>query len=465
MSTVTRFAPSPTGFLHIGSARTALFNYLYAKANQGSYLVRIEDTDKQRSSQEAIDAILDGLTWLGLESDVEVYYQSAHASRHAEIAHQLLLSNKAYRCYATKEELASMRLEAETKGKQYRYNGLWRDRKEDDAPKDVAPTIRIKAPTTGSITIYDRIQGNVTVQCDELDDMVILRSDGSPTYMLAVVVDDHDMGVTDVIRGDDHFTNGFRQQVLYDLLDWPSPSWAHIPLIHGEDGKKLSKRHGAIGIHAYQEMGILPEAMCNYLLRLGWSHGDDEIITMKQAIEWFNLDNIGKSPARFDIKKLYFLNGHYLKQKDPERLIQSIENTLKEHQEMTLNETHKMWLKQGLKSLTDRAKTLEELQHMAMIYTHYHGLELTDKAKKSLDQQGKEIIKNIANEISTISDWNDENLQQTIEHFCQQNQHTFGQVATPIRAALTKSHMSPSIVEIMRILGKNEVLRRLHEQC
>ena len=316
---VTRFAPSPTGFLHIGGVRTALFNWLFARHHQGRYLLRIEDTDRKRSTEEAIGAILDGLEWMGLSGDEEPFFQSQHATRHSEVAKSLLEAGKAYNCYATPEELSEMRETAKAEGRSMRYDGRWRDRDPADAPSGVDPVVRLRAPQDGETIIADLVQGDVRVANGELDDMVLLRSDGTPTYMLSVVVDDHDMGITHVIRGDDHLTNSFRQAQLYQLMGWKIPEFGHMPLLHGADGAKLSKRHGALGVEAYRDMGFLNEAMFNYLLRLGWGHGDDEIISREEAIEWFTLEGVGKSPARFDMEKLTSLNAHYIREADDGR--------------------------------------------------------------------------------------------------------------------------------------------------
>src|SRR5215831_752660 len=330
MRTVVRFAPSPTGFLHIGGARTALFNWLFARHHGGVFRLRIEDTDRARSTPEAVAAIVDGLRWLGLSWDDEIVYQSARAARHAEIARQLLAADRAYYCYCTPAELEAMRERARAERRSVRYDGTWRDRDPSEAPPGVPPAIRLKAPQQGATTIRDHVQGEVTVANTELDDLIILRADGSPTYNLSVVVDDHDMAITHVIRGDDHLNNAFRQKQIYDALDWPVPEFAHLPLIHGPDGAKLSKRHGALAIDVYREMGYLPEALRNYLLRLGWSHGDDEIISTEQAIAWFDLDAVGRATARFDFTKLDNLNGHYIRAADDERLVSLISRRLEE---------------------------------------------------------------------------------------------------------------------------------------
>src|SRR5690349_956381 len=341
MSVVVRFAPSPTGFLHIGGARTALFNWLFARHNGGTYKLRIEDTDRARSTPEAVAAILDGLSWLGLDWDGEVVYQSQRLDRHAEIARQLLAEGKAYRCYCTPEELEAMREKARAEGRPVRYDGTWRDRDPSEAPPGVKPAIRLKAPQEGETVIRDHVQGEVRVANAQLDDLIILRADGTPTYNLSVVVDDHDMGITHVIRGDDHLTNAFRQTQIYRALDWAVPEFAHVPLIHGPDGAKLSKRHGALGVDAYRDMGYLPEALRNYLLRLGWSHGDDEIIATRQAIEWFDLAAVGRAPARFDFAKLDNLNGHYIREAADERLVALVVPRLEQRLGLALGEAQR----------------------------------------------------------------------------------------------------------------------------
>lgn len=486
MSIITRFAPSPTGFLHIGGGRTALFNWLYARHTGGKFLLRIEDTDLKRNTQEAMDAILDGLSWLGLKWDDEVIYQSKRASRHAEVAHELVKKNMAYFCYCSQEELAEMRTKAEAEGKPFRYDGRWRDRDPSEAPKDVKPVIRIKAPRDGETTINDLVQGNVTVPNNEIDDMIILRSDGTPTYMLAVVVDDHDMGITHVIRGDDHLTNMFRQKVIFDGMGWKFPQYGHIPLIHGPDGAKLSKRHGALGVEAYRDMGYLPEAMRNYLLRLGWSHGDDEIISTEQAIEWFNIENIGKSPSRFDFTKLANLNGHYMRIADNQRLVDLIvpfiekklstsfpgfpQETIgesstdclrvdKSTQAMTITDNGKKRLLAGMSGLKERAKTLVELADNAVFYIKRP--PFNDKAQKILNDNGKSIISKIRPSFENINEWKMENIERAVRTFAEQNNIKLGDAAQPLRAATTGSNISPSVFELMAILGKEESLKRL----
>src|SRR5437868_1184477 len=368
MSVVVRFAPSPTGFLHIGGARTALFNWLYARHHGGIFRLRIEDTDRVRSTPEAVAAIIDGLSWLGLEWDGEIVHQFAGAARHAQIARQLLAAGRAYHCYCTQEELEVMRARARAEKRSVRYDGTWRDRDPSEAPPGVAPVIRLKAPQQGATTIHDLVQGEVTVENAELDDLILLRADRTPTYNLSVVVDDHDMGITHVIRGDDHLNNAFRQTQIYRALDWPLPQFAHVPLIHGADGAKLSKRHGAVGIEAYREMGYLPEALCNYLMRLGWSHGDDEIIPIGKAIEWFDIADVNRGAARFDPARLDSINAHYIREADDARLLRLVAERLEETLARSLSPGERERLAQALPGLKPRAKTLVELAEKAFFY-------------------------------------------------------------------------------------------------
>ena len=405
MTVVTRFAPSPTGFLHIGGARTALFNWLYARHHGGTYLLRIEDTDRKRSTKEAIDAIVDGLDWLGLSPDGKVVYQSANTVRHAKIAQRLLDAGKAYHCYCSPEELAAMREEARTNGKPVRYNGYWRDRDPAEAPPGVPPVIRFRAPQDGNTVIEDLVQGTVTNANKHLDDMVILRADGTPTYMLSVVVDDNDMGVTHVIRGDDHLTNAYRQTQLYLALSWKPPAFGHIPLIHGSDNAKLSKRHGALGVEAYREMGYLPEALRNYLLRLGWGHGDDEIISTEQAIQWFDLNAVIRSPARFDFAKLDNLNGHYMRQAADSRLVELILPHLEKTLGHRLNEAGKSRLERGMEGLKERAKKTNNLIENARFYVINRPVPLDKKALIVLDSKGRQKVADILPLLSAAKNW------------------------------------------------------------
>ena len=454
MTVITRFAPSPTGFLHIGGARTALFNWLFAKRHGGKFLLRIEDTDKERSTQPAIDAIQNGLKWLGLEWDGEVVFQSRRENRHAEVAHKLLEVGAAYKCYCSQEELAQMREEAQKQNKPFRYDGRWRDRGESEAPSGVKPTIRLKTPLTGETIVDDKVQGRVVFPNTELDDLILLRSDGTPTYMLAVVVDDHDMGITHIIRGDDHLNNAAKQQVIYEALGWNVPSFSHIPLIHGADGAKLSKRHGALGVEAYRDMGYLPEAMRNYLLRLGWSHGNDEVISTAQAIEWFDLEHIGKSPARFDFDKLNNLNGIYMRETDDLRLFDLIKDKIQNPSAEGLER-----IKRGMKGLKERAKNLNELATSAQFYIQR--LPFTDKAKDILDKGGKDIVAKVIPALETVQDWKHDPIQDVVKAFAEKEGLKLGAVAQPLRAALVGDVISPSIFEVMEVLGKPESASRL----
>ena len=459
MSSITRFAPSPTGFLHIGGARTALFNWLYAKNTGGKFLLRIEDTDRERSTQAAVDAILDGMKWLGLDWDDDVVYQFARAPRHAEVAEQLITKGAAYRCYCTAEELTQMREIAQKEGKGFRYDGRWRNRLPSEAPADIKPTIRIKAPLEGSITIHDKVQGEVTVDCKQLDDMVLLRSDGTPTYMLAVVVDDHDMGVTQIIRGDDHLTNTFRQLMIYNAMGWKAPDFAHIPLIHGADGAKLSKRHGALGVDAYRDMGYLPEAVRNYLLRLGWSHGDEETISTEKAIEWFNLASVGKSPSRFDFTKLENLNGHYMREASDARLAELIFPRFPH-----ADSIGKDRILRGMNGLKQRAKNLNELTENAAFYAASRPIEKDAKANDIITK-GKEIIATLLPRFEALEKWTQTETEQVCRSFSEETAQKLGNIAQPLRAALTGKTTSPGVFEVMEILGKNESLGRLKDVC
>jgi glutamyl-tRNA synthetase len=460
MTVVTRFAPSPTGFLHIGGARTALFNWLYARHHKGKFLLRIEDTDRERSTQAAIDAIIDGMQWLGLDCDGEPIFQFARAARHAEVAHELVAQGKAYHCYTSAEELAEQRAAAQAKGEVFKYDRKWRDMKASDAPAGVKPSVRIKAPLEGSITVHDKVQGEVTVDCKQLDDMVLLRSDGTPTYMLAVVVDDYDMGVTQVIRGDDHLTNTFRQLMIYNAMGWKAPDFAHIPLIHGADGAKLSKRHGALGVDAYRDMGYLPEAVRNYLLRLGWSHGDDEIISTEQAIEWFGLEAVGKSPSRFDFTKLENLNGHYMREADDARLTDLISPKLGK-----VDDAGRARLIKGMNGLKQRAKNLNELAESAAFYVAARPLDMDAKAADILKGGGSDIIRAVLPLLEAQENWDHKGLEQTCREYAEGAGQKLGSIAQPLRAALSGKTVSPGVFEVMEILGKNETLGRLADVC
>ena len=463
MTVVTRFAPSPTGFLHIGGARTALFNWLFARHHGGAFRLRIEDTDRKRSTEEAKAAILDGLGWLGLEWDGEVVYQSKRAARHAEVAHALLDRDCAYRCYCTTEELAEMRARAKAEGRPVPYDGRWRDRDPADAPPGTDPVIRIKMPREGETVIEDAVQGTVRVPNEQLDDMVLLRGDGTPTYMLSVVVDDHDMGVTHVIRGDDHLTNAFRQTQIYRTLDLPAPVYAHIPLIHGADGAKLSKRHGALGVDAYRAMGYLPEAIRNHLLRLGWSHGDDEVISTKEAIAWFDLDHVGRSPARFDFARLDSLNRHYIQEIEDERLARMIAPGIAERLGHTPDGAVLKRLERGMSSLKSRANTLVELTENAIFYAHDRPLELDQKADRLLDPAARGLLGRLTPRLGALDDWSEASVEAETRAFAEAEAVKLGHVAQPLRAALTGRGVSPGIFEVMVALGREETLGRISD--
>src|SRR5580704_11282864 len=466
---VTRFAPSPTGFLHIGGARTALFNWLFARKHGGKMLLRIEDTDRERSTEPAIAAILDGLKWLELDWDGDVVYQFSRAARHREVAEQLLASGNAYRCYATAEQLTSMREKARAEGRTRLYDGLWRDRDPSEAPAGLKPTIRLRAPQQGETVIEDQVQGRVVWQNENLDDLVLLRGDGNPTYMLAVVVDDHDMGVTHIIRGDDHLINAARQKQIYDALAWDIPSMAHIPLIHGPDGSKLSKRHGALGIDASRAMGYLPAALRNYLVRLGWSHGDQEIFSTEEMIAAFDLSGIGKSAARFDFAKLENLNGHYIRHADDDALLGAIERLLPHLAEggavaakMT-PELRRQWL-EAMPSLKERAKTLVDLIDGAYFLLADRPLHLDDKASALLTPESRTMLREIAGKLGDVEPWTAEATEQAVRTFAEQRGIKLGAVAQPMRGALTGRTTSPGIFEVLAVLGKAESLARLGDQ-
>src|SRR5271170_3017357 len=438
MTVITRFASSPTGFLHIGGARTALFNWLYARGRGGKMLLRIEDTDRERSTQAAIDAILDGLDWLGITWDRDTIYQFSRSARHREIAERLLETGHAYRCYASQDELAQMREAARREGRAKLYDGRWRDRDASEAPPDVRPTIRLKAPQTGETVIEDQVQGRVVWQNENLDDLVLLRSDGTPTYMLAVVVDDHDMAVTHVIRGDDHLTNAARQKQIYDALGWAVPVMAHIPLIHGPDGSKLSKRHGALGVDAYRAMGYLPPALRNYLVRLGWSHGDQEIFSTDEMIAAFDLPQIGRSPARFDFAKLESLNGHYIRQSDDAQLLEAIDRLLphiadgKELAARLTPDLRQQWLA-IMPSLKERAKTLLDIIDGAGFLLTDRPLPLDDKASALLTPEARALLADIGAELAGVEPWTSEATERIVRTFAEQKGAKLGAVAQPLR--------------------------------
>lgn len=459
MSVTVRFAPSPTGFLHIGNARTGLFNWFFARHHGGIFRLRIEDTDKARSTQPEIDAIYDALNWLEIDWDGEAVLQSENLPRHAEIANRLLETGRAYRCWATPAELEAMRERQRAAGLPIRYDGLWRDRDPREAPEGVAPVIRLRAPQTGETIIEDGVQGTVRVANEQLDDLVLLRADGTPTYMLSVVVDDHDMAITHVIRGDDHLTNAFRQTQIYRALDWDVPHFSHIPLIHGPDGAKLSKRHGALGVDAYREMGYLPETVRNYLLRLGWGHGDDEIISTAQAIEWFDLPGIGRSPSRFDFAKLDNLNGHYIREADDQRLVDLIAPRLGDP-----GPIGRQRLLAGMPGLKARAKTLVELAENARFYLAPGGLTPVDaKAEALATPEARALVGRLAETLRTANDWSAAALEEAVRTFVTESGLKLGQVAQPLRVALTGATTSPGIFDVMAVLGTDETLNRIRE--
>jgi glutamyl-tRNA synthetase len=467
---IARFAPSPTGFLHIGGARTALFNWLYARGRNGKMLLRIEDTDRKRSTKAAIDAILDGLSWLGIDWDGEPIYQFARSARHREIAEELLAAGKAYRCYASPEELAAMREEARREGRSKLYDGRWRDRDPGEAPPGVKPVIRLKAPLAGETVIEDKVQGRIAWQNQNLDDFVLLRSDGTPTYMLAVVVDDHDMGVTHVIRGDDHLNNAARQTQIYEALGWQIPVWAHIPLIHGPDGAKLSKRHGALGVEAYRAMGYPPAAMRNYLVRLGWSHGDQEIFSTEEMIRHFDLPQIGRSPARFDFAKLENLSGHYIRQSGDHELLAAVEQLLPHLDNgadiaKKLDAATKQKLLLAIPVLKERAKTLVDLIDAASFIWAERPLALDDKAAALLTSDARSLLGQLSKQLSTVDPWSAEATERDVRAFAERQGLKLGAVAQPLRAAVTGRTTSPGIFEVLEVLGRTESLARIADQA
>ncbi|MGR6328070.1 glutamate--tRNA ligase [Sphingomonas sp. XXL09] len=454
---VTRFAPSPTGYLHLGGARTALFNWLFARHHGGTFLLRIEDTDRVRSTQPAIDAILAGLTWLGIDWDGDAVFQFARADRHAEVAHQMVASGNAYRCYMTQAEIAAQREAAQAEKRPLRIRSPWRDR--TDYPEGEPYVVRLRAPREGATTIDDRVQGSVTVQNAELDDLILLRSDGTPTYMLAVVVDDHDMGVTHVIRGDDHLNNAFRQLPIYRAMGWPEPVYAHIPLIHGTDGAKLSKRHGAVGIEAYRdELGILPEAFDNYLLRLGWGHGDDEIISREQAVAWFDLDGVGKSPSRFDLKKLENLNGHYIRAADDARLAALVAGI------GGYGEAAVPLLTQAMPFLKARAANVNELAEGARFLFAHRPLDLDQAAADLLGGTAPQLLAQLHTALDAVQQWDQDTTEAAVRQVADGQGVKLGQVAQPLRAALTGRKTSPGIFDVLALLGKEESLGRIADR-
>jgi len=460
---VTRFAPSPTGYLHIGGARTALFNWLFARHHGGKYLLRIEDTDRTRSTEPAITAIFDGLDWLGLGGDEPATFQFARSDRHAQVAQQLLDSGHAYRCYLSTEELSARREQAQAERRPFRIDSEWRDAAPESWPADRAYVVRMKSPREGETVIEDLVQGSVTVANAELDDFIVLRSDGTPTYMLAVVVDDHDMGVTHVIRGDDHLNNAFRQLVIIRGMHtieggWPDPAYAHIPLIHGSDGAKLSKRHGALGVDAYRDdMGLLPEAMFNYLLRLGWGHGDDELIDREQAIAWFDIGHVGKSPSRFDLAKLLNINGHYLREADDARLADLVAERMAVPPPRDL-------LARAMPVLKVRAKDLNELAAGAAFLSATRPLAIDAKAAALLTEDARTLLARIHAALSAESVWTSDLLEASLKTMTETLGLGLGKLAQPLRAALTGQTVSPGIFDVLVLLGRDEALARIADQ-
>jgi glutamyl-tRNA synthetase len=466
---ITRFAPSPTGYLHIGGARTALFNWLYAKHTGGRMLLRIEDTDRARSTEGAILAILDGLRWLELDWDGEPVYQFTRAERHREVAEQLLAQGNAYRCYASPEELQAMRERARAEGRAPGYDGTWRHRDPADAPVGIEPAIRFKAPREGETVIEDRVQGRVVFANKDLDDLVILRSDGTPTYNLSVVVDDHDMEITHVIRGDDHLTNAARQTQIFKALGWATPVYAHVPLIHGPDGAKLSKRHGALGVEAYRAMGYLPAALRNYLVRLGWSHGDDEIMSTEQMIEWFDLEAIGRSAARFDFAKLENLNGHYLRNTTDGEILARLKALIPELPDgaalsARIGKDGWQTLERAMPGLKERATTLVELLDNAAFLFAKRPLQVDELALKLLDPAAREMLAALVPVLAKVEPWAHDKIEAAVKSFAEETGRKLGKVAQPLRAALTGRSISPGIFDVLEVLGREESLARIGDQ-
>jgi glutamyl-tRNA synthetase len=461
---VTRFAPSPTGFLHIGGARTALFNWLYARHHGGKFLLRIEDTDKARSTQPAIEAIIEGMRWLGLDWDGDEYFQSRFAERHAQVAHELLLSGHAYRCWMSQEELAEQRARAQAERRPFKIESAWRSCSPDEPHPDSPSVIRLKAPREGETGIEDRVQGRVTVQNAEIDDFVLLRSDGTPTYMLAVVVDDHDMGVTHVIRGDDHLNNAFRQIAIIRAMGWPEPVYAHVPLIHGADGAKMSKRHGATGVMDYHELGYLPEAVANYLLRLGWGHGDEEIVSRERAIELFDLDGVGRSPSRFDLKKLDNLNGHYIREASDGRLAGLVAPRVATLIGRDLSTDEIELLMRAMPELKPRAKNLNELAEGATFLYRERPLDLDEKAAQLLGGEAAAVLTRVHAMLTALDEWTAPATEAAVRSVAETTGLKLGQVAQPLRAALTGRATSPGIFDVLVLLGREESLARIADR-
>ena len=461
MTVRTRFAPSPTGLLHIGNARAALFNFLFARHHGGKFLLRIEDTDKERSTQKAVDVIFDGLSWMGITPDEEPVFQSTREPRHKDVAEDLLARGLAYRCYCTPQELQAMREEAQAKGLPPRYNGYWRDRDPSEAPPGAPFAVRLKAPREGETIIRDLVQGDVRVANAEMDDLIILRSDGSPTYLHAVVVDDHDMAITHVIRGDDHLTNTFRQAMIYRAMGWDLPQFAHLPLIHGPDGAKLSKRHGAQSVVEFRDEGFLPEALCNYLLRLGWGHGDAEILSRDEQIRLFDLDGVGRSPSRMDYVKLTHLNGVYLREADDARLTDDVLTRLAGREGVKTDETVRQRVLAAMPGLKERAKLLTDLADSAAFFGRSVPLDYDAKALKQLDEKGKETLRGVAHVLALVEPFDAAAVDAALRAFAEKHELKLGQVAQPLRAAMTGSSVSPGIDLTLAALGRDEVLARI----
>ncbi len=460
-SVVTRFAPSPTGFLHIGGARTALFNWLFARGRGGRFLLRIEDTDRARSSNEATQAIFAGLRWLGLDWDGDPISQASRATRHAEVAHEMLASGAAYKCFATQEEIEAFREAARAEGRSTLYRSPWRDADPADHP-DAPFVVRVKAPLEGEMVIEDQVQGRVVIRNDQLDDMICLRSDGSPTYMLAVVVDDHDMGVTHVIRGDDHLNNTARQMLVYRAMNWPEPVWSHIPLIHGEDGKKLSKRHGALGVEEYAAMGYPAAAMRNYLARLGWAHGDDEVFTTEEAQGWFDLDGIGRSPARLDFRKLNHISGQHMAKLDPDELITGLRAWQSAAGTPELSQPEENALRPALPLVQTGAKSFPELLEKAHFVLAGRPLTIAPKAAKALDAAGIGLLRELTPHLQTVN-WDRDALEAVASQTAQEREVGLGKIAGPLRAALAGRTATPSVFDMMVVLGRDETLSRIDD--
>ncbi len=453
MTVITRFPPSPTGFMHIGNARTALFNWLYARHTGGKFVVRIEDTDRKRHSEEAVQVIFDALKWLELDFDNEPVSQFENRQRHIDVAHELLAAGKAYKCYCTPEELTAMREAG------HGYDRRWRDRSESEAPAGIEPAIRIKSPIDGQTTIHDKVQGDVTIKHDQLDDFIILRSDNTPTYMLSVVVDDHDMGVTHIIRGDDHLNNAFRQKVIFDAMNWNVPEFAHLPLIHGQDGAKFSKRHGAQGVEDYRALGYLPEAMRNYLLRLGWGHGDDELINDTQAVEWFDLGGIGKAAAKFDAAKLESFNAHYIQNKENNALLEAALPFFK----IAPDDVAKRRIITHMDELKSRAKTLIQLADEALFYCKAVPFDFDEKAAEHITAENTDIFAGFIEAFAAAQDFDEAFVQAACKQIAADyREGKMGKVAMPLRAALTGTTISPSVFKAAEVLGKEETLSRIH---